>query len=260
MPEGPELKYLQELLKSKILNKKLYKIESINTKSIRIKDNNNYIRKIGRKGKLLWLKINKNKYIHIHLMLTGWLSFEETDNPKYILHFNKFKLYFDSKRKFSNIKIVNEKKHKKALDSLGIDIFSDEFTYEKFYELVTKGDRKLVTFLLDQKNIAGIGNYIKSESLYIAKINPHIKTGDLNNKQIKKLYNAIRFVAYSILIDHLKTDKLKIPKNIKKNKPKKLSNPYYFKVYGQKIDLKGNKITREEINGRGTYYVKKIQK
>ena len=260
MPEGPELKYLQELIESKILNKKLYKINSVNTKSIKFKNNNHYIRKIGRKGKLIWLKTSQNKYIHIHLMLTGWLSFEETEYPKYILQFNNFKLYLDSKRKFSNIKILNKKKHKEELDKLGVDIFSDEFTYEKFYELITKGDRKLVTFLLDQKNIAGIGNYIKSESLYIAKINPHVKTSDLNDKQIKKLYNSIRLVAYSVLIDHLKTDKLKIPKDIKKYKPKKLSNPYYFKVYGQERDLKGNKVIREEINGRGTYYVKKLQK
>lgn len=260
MPEGPELKYLQEKLKDKILRKKIYKIESINTKEVRLYGDNHYVRDIIRIGKEIWIETTQDRFIHIHLMLTGWLSFEKTEYPKYVFYFNGFKLYFDSKRKLSKLRILNNEEFEEEKSSLGVDIFSKEFTLNKFRQLIGSTDRMIVTFLLDQENVAGVGNYIKSEVLYIAGIDPDHNTSDLSEKDVKKLYEAIKHVAYSVLIDLLKSNKVKIPKDIKDRKPDGLQVPYNFKVYGQDRDPKGNKVTKEEIGGRKTYYVKKIQK
>ena len=45
---------------------------------------------------------------------------------------------------------------------------------------------------MDQKHVSGVGNYIKSESLYISKISPHRKLKDTNEDELKSLFNAIK--------------------------------------------------------------------
>ena len=93
--------------------------------------------------------------------------------------------------------------------------------------------------------------------MYLAKINPHKKTGDLTDANIKALYESIKYVAYSNTIDLLKEKKLHIDLIFKSIKTKV---PYYFNVYEQEKDLHGNKVTEETIGGRRAFYVKSIQK
>ena len=46
-------------------------------------------------------------------------------------------------------------------------------------------------FLMEQKHMAGIGNYLRAEILYRAKINPLKKLGDFSDHNIEQLFNAI---------------------------------------------------------------------
>ena len=50
------------------------------------------------------------------------------------------------------------------------------------------------TFLLDQKNIAGIGNVYIQDILFNAKIHPARKITSLTDSEIETLYESIRFV------------------------------------------------------------------
>ena len=58
--------------------------------------------------------------------------------------------------------------------------------------------------LLDQKNFAGIGNYIKNDALYLARISPHRKTHELTTEEITHLYEGINHVTFSNLLICLK--------------------------------------------------------
>lgn len=164
-------------------------------------------------------------------------------------------------RKFTKLTIVNKEKHKKIINKLGVDIFSDDFTYEYFNEVLNNSSAIISALLLKQKDFfSGIGNYIKNEVLYIAKIHPKQKSDILNKKLTKKLFDAIRHVSYSTLHRWLEDENLKMPRKISKNKPKKISVPYRFKVYGKDRDPQGKKVTEEKIAGRRTFYVKSRQK
>jgi len=192
-------------------------------------------------------------------MLSGWLSFEQPKFYKYLLHFDNFKLYVESKRKFTTLSIKSEQQHIKIINNLGIDILTSDFTEEEFKNKINKKKMKITSFLLNQHIFSGIGNYIKSESLYLSKINPHKNTKDLTDKQINKLYKSIKYISFSVLHELLIDNKLKIPSDIKKISPTKLQIPYKLRVYGRTTDLLGNKITIEDINGRTTYFVDSIQ-
>ena len=107
-------------------------------------------------------------------------------------------------RGFVSIKVLNTSKHNDEIDKLGIDLYSNNLTLEYFKELIDKKKKVILCrFLFDQGNIAGIGNYIINEVLYLSKLIPEMKVSELNNNDINKLYNNILFVGYSNLLKRL---------------------------------------------------------
>lgn len=264
MPEGPEIKYIKEVCKTYLLNHELVNIKS-NSKTIVKLPKKSKLIDVLNKGKLLVL-VFQDYYFHIHFGLTGWLVFENPDYPKYELTFKKGNkeiiAYIDDSRRFSKLKFLDENKHQLSLGKLGVDIFNKEFTLDFFKEQLKKVNKKIVSFLLEQNKFCGIGNYIKNESLYIAKINPYSNTSELDDTDIKNLYNAIKFCAFSNFVELIKENKdIKLEKNeiTRFNKEVKLEVPYKYRVYQQETDPKGNKVIKTEISGRKTFYVKKIQ-
>jgi len=258
MPEGPEILYLSKLCENYVLNKTLIGIDTVDhTHSIKI-PHESKIKRIMTKGKLL-IFVMDTYYVHIHFGLDGWLLFDDPKYPRYKFTFkNSRDMYLDDSRKFSRIKIVKTvEENDKILDKLGIDIMTEDFTFDYFKEQITSRSKSILALLMDQTCFAGIGNYIKNESLYLAKIHPKRKSSSLTNKEIKDLYNAIKYVAFSNFVDEMKTSKLHVDKFYESIK---IEVPYKFKVYGKTIDPKGNKVIKDTIGGRGCYYVKEIQK
>jgi DNA-formamidopyrimidine glycosylase len=260
MPEGPEIKYIGELCKKILLNYKLIDIISNSANKIKLIKPSK-MKDVITRGKLLIL-IFEDFYFHIHFGLTGWLEFESSKYPKYELVFEhnniEKKVYIDDMRRFSKLRIINNvNTHNNVLNKLGIDILTSEFTQEYFMNIIKDSNKIISGFLLEQNKICGVGNYIKNESLYIAHIDPHRKTSTLNNEEIIKLYNAIKFVGYSNLVEMLKSSKIKVDKLYNSID---IEVPYRYRVYDREKDLKGNNITNENISGRRTFYVKQIQK
>jgi formamidopyrimidine-DNA glycosylase len=266
MPEGPEIKYLSEICKKYLLDLYLVNIVS-NSKTIVKVPQKSKIKNISSKGKLLIIECN-DYYFHIHCGLTGWLTFQDPKYPRYEINFitsdesKMLTMYMDDSRRFSKLKILNEKQHQKAINKLGIDIFDDKFTFDFFMEEIKKTNKKIVAFIMEQNKFCGVGNYIKNEALYLAKIDPHRTCNDLDFNEIKILYDKIIFVSYSNCIELLtqNTDIKTDPNFITKLKKIKPENPYKFKVYQQDHDPNGHKVISKEINGRKCFYVKEIQK
>jgi len=172
--------------------------------------------------------------------------------------------YIDDSRRFSKLKIYeSEQSYNKVMAKLGVDIFSEEFTEEFFLESFGKTKKIIVAFLMEQTKFCGIGNYIKNESLYLAKISPKRKTNDITDEEKSKLFKSILYVAYSNFIENMELNKMKVDKkdlDRMKELKIKVKTPYKFNVYGRDDeDLKGNKLTIEDIGGRTCYYVKSLQ-
>ena len=81
----------------------------------------------------------------------------------------------------------------RSVSELGPDILAETFdaahAARKIVEVpdVTIGDA-----LLDQRNIAGIGNIYKSESLFVAKVDPFARVGELSPDAIARAVDAAR--------------------------------------------------------------------
>jgi endonuclease-8 len=271
MPEGPEIAYFSVFLKKKLKNYKFEEIKSFTDKPVILpKDWEGKIIDVGCKGKLLWLYVtgkSHNFYMHIHYGITGWLTFDKPDSYiKFELLFKNEKsekesiLYMEDKRRFSKIGVYTEEQHNKIINKLGIDLFSDKFTLEQFKNIIKSKNTMLAALLLKQEIFCGIGNYIKNEVLYMGKVKVTIKTSELTDGQIDKLYSDILFVGYSNLIEML-TDS-KIVKYLDKSKttymPKKLEIPYEYKIYGRDVTLDGKKVLKIKVAGRDTYCIKEL--
>ena len=118
----------------------------------------------------------------------------------------------------------------------------------------------LAALLLNQSIFSGIGNYIKNEALYLTHLRVKIKSSDLTDLQISKLYNNILFVAYSSLIEMLRDSKAEkyLNKSKRINEPVKLEIPYQYKVYAQEKTPDGKEVFKIKVAGRDSYCIKEL--
>ena len=148
-----------------------------------------------------------------------------------------FNLYFIDMRHFGTIKFIDLKTDlDNKLKKIGIDFLNDKtLNCKLFIKIIRKHNNKNITrVLMDQSIFSGIGNYIKSESLYKAKINPMLDVKDLSDIELEILYNSIKFVITS-----------------------SYNNTLEFQVYRKKKDMFGNKVYYMTTpDKRTTYYVK----
>jgi formamidopyrimidine-DNA glycosylase len=276
MPEGVEVKWTAKCLQKHFVGLELLSVESNGNREIY---NYNIFKQgvcseIGSKGKVLYIKFGK-LYLICGFGLTGFFSIKsELKNLRYTLHFLDKKLYYYDAVNYGRLEIVNESGYITKMNNLGIDVFC--LTYTSLKALIEhKGSTNICVFLLDQKLIAGIGNYAKSEILYHSNISPYRTMGSLSPDQIKKLFSSITFVIFSCYFAGFSTIREKEHYNIFVNlycnlesitgdellTPINKPSPYVIQVYGKSIDNVGNKVIRVETpDKRTTYWVKEVQR
>lgn len=277
MPEGPEVKRTVDKLK-KYVNKTLDKITinggrySKKPFKNQSKFNNDLPLKIidiNCKGKFIYWKFDNNMVLFNTLGMSGqWTESEDLKHNNLTFEIGDKKLHFNDYRNFGTIMYQTDKELDKKLNSLGVDILEDYKNIELFKINLNRkrNDAFIGSTLLDQKIVAGCGNYLRAEVLYQCKISPFREIKDLKEKEIIDLWNKLTKIGW-IFYD--------INKGIKKGVLKKtdpLIKLYYkkdyqdygyytnFIIYFQDTDNKGNLVTREKLGTRTIHWVKKIQK
>ena len=89
-----------------------------------------------------------------------------------------------------------------------------------------------------------IGNYIRADALYLAKISPFRRIGDINEKELISLYNALIKVVNESLRSLFKYG----------------LGFYKKRIYAKAITNKGEQVTHLTYKGRGVYWVPSVQK
>jgi formamidopyrimidine-DNA glycosylase len=105
------------------------------------------------------------------------------------------KLYYIDQLNFGKPIFGNTSTLNKKIKTLGIDILLTEITQTQFIEIIRKiiikkPDLSIYEFLMNQKYLCGIGNYLSHEILYHSKISPHRQINDLELPEIKKIYRV----------------------------------------------------------------------
>lgn len=220
------------------------------------------VKSVQSRGKFIWIEFDADSkdddsdkslsYIGFALGLVGKLTLstnaEVNKHDRIIFTFNNGQLYlsFNDYRNFGNVYIRTRDEHIHALTKIGPAL--NTLSQSQFVSIL-KGTRKgnkvcIIKVLLDQSIISGIGNYMRNDALYYARIDPYKLKGDLNCAEYKRLYNGLMKVFNWALTNQI--DKV----NYKKKE---------FAVYKQKTDPKGRHVLKETMASRSIFWVPAIQ-
>lgn len=308
MPEVVEVKKYADFIKLHLLNKRVNEIKILAGRYKKHGPFKGYtkltkllpmtVKKIGTKGKLIWIEFNRDIILSITLGLSGGFVFvsekdkkpsfpkifsptkdrvdtgEKYDITKFKKHASKhlnisFKistgtLYFYDALSYGTISVYDTREDfEKKLDTLGPDIMNPKTTFQTFKDKILQEknlDKYIGNVLVNQKIVSGIGNYLRSDILWLARISPFKLVKDLTNSQLKKIFEVARHLIWS---DYNKKKGIKLGLI---NKKYKAPSDYglIFLVYQQDYDPLGNKVTRDELyegsQKRTIHYVKSLQK
>lgn len=205
MPELPEMETYKKLLNEKLTGNNITDIEVNREKSINISRlefvqelKGKQIIKIDRRAKHLIFKLNSGKNLLLHLMLGGWMYIgSEHDSPdrtkQVIISFGDMKLYFIGLR-LGYLHLLDEHDLMQKLSDLGPEPLEPNFTFNDFQNVFQSKRGKLKMILINQKIIAGIGNFYSDEICYNAKIKPTVTADSLDKESLFSVYNSIHTV------------------------------------------------------------------
>src|SRR6516165_4491223 len=210
MPEGQETRTYADHIRERYKNHKLEEIYDTKRNPQISKQNWDLIKlpskliNVESFGKKVVLEFENEIFVVISFGLTGVPKFSKGKFTDLIFTFENGFIYFDNKRKIGNIIVTTDLEE--ALKDVGPDWF-DEVDYDLFHSILSTtiksgknknqlkyGNKQICQILMDQKLMAGVGNYIKAEALYRNKMSPKRLIKDINDKEMKDLYDNIKDV------------------------------------------------------------------
>lgn len=237
-------------------------------------DNLFLVSRFGLMGGWCYLKNNSNKYEHpnTYKYYEKYGDKDMMDNyiKNSLKHLNfeietiNGKLYYYDVLSYGTLKCIDKESDlNKVLDDLGPDIMDKRTSFEIFKNQILRKnnlEKMIGNVIVNQKIISGLGNYLRSDVLWLSKINPFRKVKTLSNFELEMIYNNSKILTWAIY-DKNKALRLKII-----NKNTKLPHDFrrLFFIYMQKNDLFNNKVIKKELydgsQKRFIYYVPSIQK
>ena len=267
MPELPEVETVRRTLENFIVGKQIKDIKIPYEKIIN-GDAKQFIRTLkgqtiqglDRVGKYLIFILDNDAFVS-HLRMEGKYNIIEKTTPlgKHEHVIFKFadgsELRYHDTRKFGRMELVSKAHYKDELplSKLGAEPWKADVA--EVYRKIHKSSLPIKTLLLDQHIMTGIGNIYANEICFEMKINP--KT--LGNKLSKKRTAELIEVSKAILDEAIKQGGTTIH-SFDANGVSGLFQTK-LKVHMQKTcPICNGEITKEQVNGRGTYYCEKCQK
>ncbi|WP_280770458.1 endonuclease VIII [Salipaludibacillus daqingensis] len=201
MPEGPEIRIAADQVEKAIKGRPILEIffafERLQGYEEMLKEAN--VTRVDTKGKGMLIRFDCGLTIYSHNQLYGkWIIRNSYNYPKTnrqlrlaIHNEQKSALLYSA----SDIEVLRDEEVQghPFIAKVGPDILSEDvtvsdllsrFTSKRFYR------RKWTSLLLDQSFVAGIGNYLRSEILYVAGINPMTRPIDCSPDQLERAAQA----------------------------------------------------------------------
>ena len=159
------------------------------------------VRSVDAHGKHLFIRFDGDLTLHSHLRMTGkwgvyrrgerwrrsprraWLVIRTADHEVVEFDGPVLELMTESRTRFD-----------RRLAMLGPDVLAEHFDEKRFLHRLRGDDpsRGIADALLDQRNVAGIGNVWKSEGCFLAGLDPWRRTGDVSDEQALSVVREIR--------------------------------------------------------------------
>ncbi|MGB3636082.1 MAG: endonuclease VIII [Rivularia sp. (in: cyanobacteria)] len=272
MPEGPEIKQAADKISSAVNHSPVEEIffafERLKPYESQLK--NHRITTVDTKGKAMLIRFDNELTIYSHNQLYGkWMIRKAYDYPKTNRqlrlaihnHQNSALLY-----SASDIEVLDkdELALHPFLNRLGPDILDETLNTEQI--IIRLQDKKFYkkrfsTLFLDQGFLAGNGNYLRSEVLFVARVHPILRPIDCNQKQLQQLAEIALSVPKQSYQTKGITNNLEIVEELKAKGYKR--QEYRHWVFGRETKpcfICNTSIIKDITSGRRYYYCPQCQK
>ena len=266
MPEGPECRRFAEDLAKRVSGKMLLDVSIIGGRYLKKSPTGiePFIDALpvgivgaGVHGKFIYLILKNDHFIWSTLGMTGQWSTEQTKHTRVKFSLNDGDVYFNDQRNFGTLKFVRGKFQMiEKLESFGPDMLSQDVSDELFVKQLRKHQKwELTKALMDQSVVAGVGNYIKSDSLWLSGISPKRTVSDISDLELSALNRSIK---------HVMNESYKFGgadgTGYKDFSGEQNEYARKFLVYNQEMDPDGNEVIREmTADKRTTHWVPSVQ-
>jgi formamidopyrimidine-DNA glycosylase len=155
------------------------------------------VERLGRRGKYLVWDLEGDVHLVMHLRMTGVLLLDPPPGTPYgRVRFDLDggrHLLFTDPRRFGTGELALGRDELDAFFAarLGVEPLGDEFTTDRLVALARGSRAPVKAFLLNQANIAGVGNIYADEALFRAGIHPLRPAGRLKRAQLAALRDAV---------------------------------------------------------------------
>jgi formamidopyrimidine-DNA glycosylase len=291
MPELPEVETIRADLEKNLVGRKITGVQflwngilkdtpqELFTKAV----TGETIININRRAKNLDIELSNGLYLLFHMKMTGhliytdsywkvdkngkWEHHEGQKSPLYdplnqyirmIFSLDNGKiLAFSDLRKFAYLKLLDKEGLEKAYKNYGPEPLSKDFSEEYFGKLLSQKKTAIKTVLMDQENIAGIGNIYADEILFESKVHPLQPANTIPIEKVSAMYQTIRnILAKAVKFRGTSTS------DFRDTEGKKGGFGEVLKVYrrtGLPCPNDGTPIKRITVGGRGTHFCPKEQ-
>jgi formamidopyrimidine-DNA glycosylase len=155
------------------------------------------VEQVGRSGKYLVWTLSGERYLLLHLRMTGALLFDPPVEPPHTrVRFEldqQHRLAYVDPRRFGTGHLIFGAVARDAYlaSRLGVEPFTPGFTGEHLRGLARGRKAPVKAFVLDQRRIAGVGNIYADEALFRAAIHPLRAAGQLTAAQWERVREGI---------------------------------------------------------------------
>jgi formamidopyrimidine-DNA glycosylase len=158
----------------------------------------------GRRGKFLWITLDRPFVLVAHLGMSGQFLIAQKDRPaaKHVRaqfalkkSLRSRELIFNDQRTFGwlSIEQLTDGVPSSAAH-IALDPFDPNFDYQGTITKFTQRRVRIKTALLNQEIMSGVGNIYADEALGRAKVHPESLTSDLSRKKITAVIDSATLV------------------------------------------------------------------
>lgn len=206
MPELPEVETVVRELRPRLVGRRIAAVRAGN-KRLRVPWSSSWntlvakrqILAVDRRGKWILVTLEENRFLVVHLGMTGQLTVTPATQPRqshthlvFPLDDGDCQLRFRDIRRFGSARVFAKPEGLREF-FVGARLGPEPFKLKPGYwkEMLERTQRCLKAVLLDQRVVAGVGNIYADESLFEARLHPARMAGSVRSDEAERLRRAI---------------------------------------------------------------------
>ena len=273
MPELPEVETVRTSLEPRLVGRRFDDVEILDSRLTRPIDpaevaaelTGERVAAVDRRGKYLIVRFENGLVLLIHLRMTGSLAHSRNgasgnSHVRAVVRLDDGSdVAYRDVRRFGTWLVLRADELDSYLAArLGLEPLERGFSASKLAERLEGRRAPIKAALLDQRNLAGVGNIYADEALWRARIDPRRIAGELDVPEIRALHRGIRrSLEAGIARQGATLRDYRTPDGAAGGMQ------HEFKVYGrggEPCPRCGARIEKTRVGGRGTWFCPSCQR